>query len=255
MRLNEIKKYLKFVFLTSFILLGLMYINSSNSFGLIADLLRYPQKTMAHINWFTSNVSSNIQLFFFTFSENKRLREENFLLHKYKYLNQILIQENISLKKSLFFMDKINLEFVSANVIARTNGANSQRMVIDLGKNNEIKKGQLVMFNQQLIGRVIETSDNSSIVLLIIDDLSSIPVQTVKGNNKCIASGFDRFKIICKYMDEFAEVEPGDLVVTSNDSDEIMPNLLVGTINKKDDQYFISPIYDFNKLQYVQIIK
>lgn len=258
MKLNILKRQIKSLILIFSLLLCFFYIRSINDRD--EKILKFTsffapfQKKLSDLAYFFGDMKSGVGDFFSTYADNKLLKEENLRLNEYYYQSQLLQKENEELRKALNFIKNHDNEFISAEIIARTNSSNTQRIFIDKGKNNELKKGLLVFYNEQLVGRVVEVEEKTAVVLLLNDDMSSIPAMTLETKIRCIAAGIKNLNIICKYVDDLTEIIQGELVVTSDDSVEIPPNKIIGNIFYQNNQYFIKPLYDFSKIRFVKIM-
>ena len=201
------------------------------------------------------DISSNINAFFTVFAENKQLKERNDFLEPYFYLYKQTEAENKQLKEDLHFSKNISYNYITAEVIGRTNHTLTQQIIIDSGAKQGIAKWQVVLFHDQLVGRVVQVHHNTAKILLLTDPTSSIPVTTINSKIKFIATGQSTNYLICKYLNEQHSLQEGELVVTNGDNELITPNVIIGSIFKEDNIFYIKPIIDFDKLQFVQILQ
>jgi len=117
-----------------------------------------------------------------------------------------------------------------------------------------------------LVGIVYDVNKSSAKVRSIIDDESNVSAQFASTSDKCIVKGsltllndgvvqvFDIYKS--------AEINEGDMVVTSNISSKFLPGILIGYVkNIEDDSNnltksaYLTPVVDFAHLDTVLIIK
>lgn len=193
---------------------------------------------------------------FFINAEKKRnLIKENADLKQYLLLYQQTEKANKQLREELNFVEKIKPNYISADIIARNNNATNQKITINAGEKHGIKKWQLAIFQSQLVGRVIQVNHDSAVVLLLSDINSRIPVISLDSKNIFLAAGDSTNLFACKYLNQQAEVNEGELVVTyANDSD-ILPDIIVGRIFKIKQNCYVKATIDFNKLEFVHIIQ
>ena len=218
------------------------------------DVIAPVEKSTSMLAFSFSHFADDISSFFTGFTENKQLKEKNYALEQYYYLYNQLILENEQLRQELNFTKSYPHKFITANIIARNNSAIKQQITLDAGDAQGIKKWQLVLFHNQLIGRIIEVYDHSSIVLLLGDQNSRIPVISKESKTTFVASGMTTNYLSCKYLDKHSELQEDELIVTSGDELAIIPNLIVGTVFKKEDTFYIKPTLDFDKLEFVYIL-
>ena len=192
---------------------------------------------------------------FFIGAEKKReLIRENADLKQYLFLYKQSEEDNKQLREELNFVENIKPNYISADVIARNNNALHQKIVINAGAKQGIKKWQLAVFRFQLVGRVIEVNQDSAVILLLNDVSSRIPVISINSKNIFLAAGESTNNLSCKYLNQQAVVDEGELVKTYANDLDIKPGIIVGTIYKDKNNCYIKPTTDFNKLQFVHII-
>ena len=197
----------------------------------------------------------NIESFFVTFSENKKLKGRNDYLEYYFYLYQEIEAENKQLKQTLNFANQLPYNYVSAMVISRNNASANQQVIINAGLEHGLKQGQMVLANNQLIGRIIQVSRYNSKVLLLTDYRSGIPVISANSRIKFIVAGQDTKYLLGKYLNEQTQLQAGELVITSGDNIEIAPNIIVGSVLKEENNFYVKPNIDFDQLEFVQILQ
>lgn len=163
--------------------------------------------------------------------------------------------ENIRLKQELNFAEQLPDKSVSARIIGRSNNGLLQQIIVDAGSEAGLNKWQMVLANNQLIGRVVQVSKNYSKILLLTDLASRIPVMTVNSRTKFIAAGEMNKYLSCKYLNEHQQLQEVELVVTNGDDVEIPANIIVGAIIKQDNNFYIKPNLDFDQLEFVQILQ
>ncbi len=204
---------------------------------------------------FVSQFASNVKSFFITFAENKKLKERNNSLEYYFYLYKEIEAENKQLKAVLNFANQLPHKYISARIIGRNNTSPNQQIIIDAGLEQGIAKWQMVLANNQLIGRVVQVSQHNAKVLLLTDYSSGIPVVSVNSRVKFIAAGQDTKYLFCKYLSEQPQLQEDELVVTSGDNIDIAANIMVGSIIKDGNDFYVKPNIDFDQLEFVQILQ
>lgn len=204
---------------------------------------------------FTSNkLLNNFSDFFDTYNENKKLKERNDFLEYYFYRYKQVAEENNELRAELNATKELIYPFITAQVIARNSNNFHQEIIINAGSKNGIKKGQMVLSHNNLVGRVIEVSFSTSHILVISDYDSRIPVTGLNSKIHFIASGLNSKLLNADYLGDAKLIE-NEIIVTNHDSPLIIPNILVGIAILKDGNYFIKPNIDINQLEFVQILQ
>ena len=99
----------------------------------------------------------------------ERLQNDVDLLRLRLFDLRELAQENSRFKDLFNFKQKSPLRLVTARVIGRSLDSWSSSVIIDKGSYSGIKSGMVVITPQGLVGSIVESSDNTSKVLLIND--------------------------------------------------------------------------------------
>ena len=162
--------------------------------------------------------------------ENENLKSENRALVAARLKVSELEKENDFLRKELGVVKRKNLEVVLARVFNQRLDDQTHTVLIDVGKNENIKIGMPVIFDGEVIyGVVKEVYDNSAMVYLITDprlNLSvKIPESTIIGRSKGTLNSGLSLELVANQE----EVRPGQLVVTSG-LDGLPAALVVGKV-------------------------
>ena len=205
--------------------------------------------------YFMSNITKDIGSFFTSFQEHKKLKERNDFLESYFYLYKQTEAENKQLKNELKFANQLEHKYITAQVIARNNNALNQQITINAGTNQGLEKWQIVLANNQLIGRIVQSSQNTAKILLITDHISRIPVTAIDSRTKFIIAGAATNYLACKYLSEQHELKEGELVATNGDDPNIAAGIMIGSIFKEDGAFYVKPNIDFDKIEFVKILQ
>jgi rod shape-determining protein MreC len=118
-----------------------------------------------------------------------------------------------------------------------------------------------VVTQQGLVGRVSLTTASAGLVQLISDPGTVINVRLEPERVDGILSGSITGDANLDFIPQEANVEPGDLVLTSGLGGNYPPNILIGQVTSVRSQDFdlfqsasIQPVVDFEKLEIVLII-
>ena len=141
-----------------------------------------------------------------------------------------LYQENSRLKNLLSFKQRSAQRFIPARVIGRSPDSWSSSVIIDKGKYNGLKPGMVVIDYRGLIGRIAESTDSTSKILLINDPSQGISSIVQRSRQEGLISGTLGANSIMRYLPEDAQITPGDIIVTSELSQIYPKGLLVGKV-------------------------
>ncbi len=133
----------------------------------------------------------------------------------------------------------------------------NNQVTIYKGEKNGIVSKNLVINEKGLVGIVKETSKNSSVVDLLINENTNLSIKI--GESYGILKYKDQ-ELVVEGINNKSNIKVGDQVTTSDIS--LYPeNILIGTINKvENDNYEIekkikvTPEVDFEHLKYVSVI-
>jgi len=185
--------------------------------------------------------------------ENKYLKEKIEQSNLYKLKSKKLEIENNILRKELSLLPPALENYVFVKVTADTQTRYNKTIIINAGKNMDIRKGDAALTFKGLIGSVFEVYEKYSRVLLISDINSKIPVRVGESNIKAIISGNNTTKIDLLYLKENFFFNDNDLVYTSGDGGYFNPGIPVGILRKENSIIYIDPFNDLSQIQYINI--
>lgn len=170
-------------------------------------------------------------------------------------------QEAERLEELLELRDSYDIEGVAANVIARSSTAWDQTITIDKGSSDGIDTGLTVMGSSGVIGQVVGTSENTSTVRLITDPQSGAAAMIQSSRDEGIVSGSLEGLLYLEDLDADAEVEVGDIVLTSGLGGSYVSGLVIGTVVKVESSQgdtartaVVSPNDDASTLEEVLVV-
>ena len=210
-------------------------------------------------DFFSFNLPNLDKLKFSFISKEKLILENKYLKKKieqsnlFKLKSEKLEIENNILRKELSLLPPVLENYVFVKVTADTQTRYNKTIIINAGKNMDIRKGDAALTFKGLIGSVFEVYEKYSRVLLISDINSKIPVRVGESNIKAIISGNNTTKIDLLYLKENLSFNDNDLVYTSGDGGYFNPGIPVGVIKKENNNVYINPLNDLSQVQYINI--
>ncbi|NIV15117.1 MAG: rod shape-determining protein MreC [Aliifodinibius sp.] len=152
-------------------------------------------------------------------------------------------------------------EYISASVVFRDPRPFLKYVVIDVGTDDGILSGMPVVSAAGLVGRIDAVTANASRVQLITDPASSVNVNIQPSDTTAVLSGSITGDISLDLIPQDAEVEPGDLILTSGIGGNFPSNILVGQVASVRgeatalfQQAAVQPAVDFSRLNIVLVI-
>ncbi|MDD5116313.1 MAG: rod shape-determining protein MreC [Candidatus Omnitrophica bacterium] len=162
--------------------------------------------------------------------DSDRLRYEVGELRRKLFEMRETEQENLRLKGLFSFKKNSPFRMVCARVIARSPDSWSSSLIIDKGRNSGIRRGMAVVNASGLLGRIIESSEDTSKVLLINDPSQGVSAIVQRSRQEGLVSGSLGSNLIMRYLPNDAQIAPGDTIITSELSRVYPRGLLVGKV-------------------------
>lgn len=152
-------------------------------------------------------------------------------------------------------------EYVGASVIGRDPSPFLQYVIINRGSDDGLRRGMTVVTQQGLVGRISRVTAASANVQLITDPALSINVRLQPSRDRAVLSGTITGDLVLGFIPQAADVNPGDLVLTSGFGGNYPPNILIGQVTSLRSQDYdlfqsgsVQPVVDFEQLEIILII-
>ncbi len=203
-------------------------------------------------------------------SENEELKKKITVLEdeNRKYEDIIGKSEFLKTEAELFKNTKYNL--IPAQVIGKEPGNWFNRFMINKGSKDGINKGDTVVqgvelernvYQEGVIGRVVEVGEDWAKVTSIIDESSNISFKIIRTQDGGMLSGNVDGELSGYLFESKADIIKGDKLMTSGLGGGYTKDLYIGDVmevTKKDDdlmkRIIISPAVNFKKIYKVYII-
>ena len=199
-------------------------------------------------------VVKRVQTYATMFSEIDRLSTENARLREWEWRARLLESKVEHLRKLLAAVDEPALRFATGNVIADARGPFVRSALINLGRADGVRAGYAVINGDGVVGRIVDTNESVTRVLLLNDLNSRIPVLVGPAAVRAIVSGDNSGDLTLDFIPDGASLYPGDEVYTSG-SDGIIPRgLRVGSLVGKGGNIRVRPHADLSTLDVVSVI-
>lgn len=184
----------------------------------------------------------------FLLRENKRLKSEILEARNVFYENQ-------ELRRLLDMTKVLPNKIQSARVVANTSDSFYRTVLLDAGTSHGIKKGQAVINDRGLIGRIIESGKYSSRVLLLSDVNSRVPVRLTKSRIRSILSGKNGERLELLYLPPQHHLSVGEMIVTTGDGHIFPAGVPVAMIEEVTPRLKVVPLASFSQLDFVSVIQ
>lgn len=184
-----------------------------------------------------------------------RLMVENVRLREVESENQNLLSLLNFVEANPFY------QYTASRVIGRDPGNLLGYIMIDAGRRSGIKSGMVVITERGLVGQVTDVAETSSKVLLITDPLSGVNAVVQRSRATGLVRGEVGGLLRLEEIPQEANLEMGDIVLTSGLGSTFPRGLVVGQVTdiaKHDVDMFqravLHPTVDFNRIEVVLLI-
>lgn len=144
-------------------------------------------------------------------------------------------QENKRLRQLLNLQEIAQLKTLAAEIQYDVRHPYTQKLILNRGHLDGVKAGLAVVDERGLLGQITRIYAQQSELTLITDRDQSIPVQVVRTGLRTITSGSNRPGLLeLRYLPASADIQPGDILVTSGLDGLYPPGLWVGKIQEVD---------------------
>jgi len=194
--------------------------------------------------------------------ENQHLRAELERVTRERETLQEAAEENTRLHALLEFRPSPPLISSAARVIGRDPSRWYQSIVIDRGRNDGPVPDLGVYVPSGVVGTVVKVFPSTSVVLLISDRRSAVPVVVQRTREQGIVEGTVGNRLRLKYLPPSSDIRTGDLILTSGLTDLFPKGLTVGTVSRverRDADLYpdveVIPAADLSHLEEVLVIE
>lgn len=164
------------------------------------------------------------------FLQNERLKNEIDLLKNKLNREKEIYLENTRLKDILSLKEESPYKLITARLIGRSPDTWSSSIVIDKGRHQGINDGMVAVNYLGIIGRVIQTEEFTSKILLISDPSLGISCLVQRSRQEGLVCGTLGNHLIMKYLTEDSDIEAEDVIITSGLNRTYPKGLLIGTV-------------------------
>jgi rod shape-determining protein MreC len=163
--------------------------------------------------------------------ENEGLKQRQLELARASLETEQLAAENAQLRKLLDARERVGSTAQHAQVLYDARDPYTHKVIIDRGSRHGIKAGQPAIDDRGVLGQVVRVFNLTAEVALITDRDQSIPVQDVRNGLRAVAyGGTQNGTLELRYMAGNADVQAGDLLVTSGIDGIYPPGLPVARV-------------------------
>ena len=204
-------------------------------------LQRVAQAPMGIVQDAGLHLSSTTQLL----EENNRLRREQLDNAARMLRSEQMESENERLRKLLDIRERRRVNGQVAQIVYTARDPFSRRIVVDKGQQDSVVAGQPVIDEAGIVGQVTRVFPFVAEITLITDKDQSIPVQIVRNGLRSVVFGLGNGQLELRFMPANADVQEGDLLVTSGLDGIFLPGFPVAKVVhiERETSYSFARIY------------
>ncbi len=188
-------------------------------------------------------------------AENAKLQSENQRLREWYQTALMLQAENQSLQKLLNLKVPSEQKYVTARVISDSSNSFVKTLLVNSGYDDGVRKNQAALSGDGMIGRIIESGNNASRILLLTDINSRIPVIVEGTNQKAVLAGMNNNPPELRHLPKDSGINIGTRIITSGDGGVFPYGLPIGTVSKSEGgNYLIKPFANMDRITFVRVV-
>ena len=156
-----------------------------------------------------------------------------------------LESENERLRKLLAVKEREKASGQVAQILYTARDPFSRKVIVDKGQQAGITAGQPAIDEAGVVGQVTRVFPFSAEVTLITDKSQAIPVQVVRSGQRSVVFGLGNGQLELRYMPANADVQVGDVLVTSGLDGIFLPGFPVAKVVniERDSAYSFARIF------------
>ncbi|TWC69470.1 rod shape-determining protein MreC [Herbaspirillum sp. SJZ099] len=172
------------------------------------------------------------------FSALSVLQKENQGLQQQQIVNSQLMQqarqlaaENVQLRKLLDMQQKVPVKSLVGEILYDARDPFTRKIILNRGSQQGVATGQPVIDAIGIVGQVTRVFPFTAEVTLLTDKEQAIPVQVLRNGLRSVAYGRGQAGVLdLRFMPANADIQKGDILVTSGIDGVYPPGLSVATV-------------------------
>lgn len=214
----------------------------------ILDGVSRPINAMTH-------AAEQIQSWIWLAEENAKLKADRERLLQWQGVARRLEAENAALRDLVKLAPDPQTHFVAARVVSNSTSTFAQSIVVNAGSSDGVKKANVVVSSEGLVGRVVAVSPRAAMIMLITDLNSRVPVLVGESRARAVLAGDNSEYPRLIHVITETEIKPGDQIATSGMAGGFPPGLPIGVVAEVDGTSItVRPNMDRSRLEFVRVV-
>ncbi len=199
---------------------------------------------------------ADIQGYLAVHEENARLRAENAELLAAQAQARDLRRRNERFAALLNVQVDPTIEYSTGRVVADDGGPFRRTLIVNIGRNEGVRRGQAVVDEHGLVGRIVGMGGDASRILLVTDLNSRIPVYVEPGRHRAILSGDNSDILRLEYLEDDEGIMPGHEIVTTGEGGLIPAGIPVGIVaGELNGIWRVRSQTSFDSIDFVRVLR
>jgi rod shape-determining protein MreC len=128
--------------------------------------------------------------------------------------------------------------------------------MVNVGRIDGVTDGSAALDGSGLVGRIAGVGPRSSRIILLTDASSRVPAVVRPSGQRAIVTGDNGQAPALDFIDQGAELKPGDRVVSSGDGGLYPPDILIGRVAVgADGRQRVVLAADYHRLDFVRVVR
>ena len=193
--------------------------------------------------------------------ENRTLRELNLsLTDEVSRLREARL-ENIHLRQLLSLKDRTRYSYIAANIVGKNLQMLRNTITLDVGEKEGVRINMPIVSESGLVGKITATSSGYSIGQILLNRELRVSAKVQRSRVDGIIRWEGGRWLILQNVVKTMDVQPGDLVITSEYSSIFPEGITIGVVNSTKQppgalfqSIELSPGVDFSRLEEVFVV-
>ncbi len=237
--------------------------------GVFTSLSRLVVSPLTSLQAWVSQQYQGVEIFISASQDIREIRQQNTELEAENARMQAQIVElqqqlvEYKILSALLEFARANPEhkYIGASVIGRDPSPFLNYIIINRGSDDGLKRGMPVVTQNGLAGRVVQVTAAGARVSLITDPVTRINVRIEPSRSAAVLTGSITGDITLEQIPQAADVNPGNLILTSGLGGNYPANIIIGqvtSIKSLENDLFqsasVQSVTDFDDLNIVLVI-
>lgn len=237
--------------------------------GTFTALSRWVTTPITAVQTWVSRQYQGIENFLSASQDIQAIRQQNTALEaenarmqaQIVELQQQLVEFEILSALLEFARANPEYQYIGASIIGRDPSPFLNYIIINRGADDGLRRGMPVVTQNGLAGRVVQVTASAARVSLISDPITRINVRIEPSRASGVLLGSITGDLTLEQIPQDADVNPGNLILTSGLGGTYPANIIVGqvtSVRSRENALFqsasVQPVTDFSDLSIVLVI-